>query len=129
MRLNRDGEDRMKLSIIIVNYNTYELTKQTYQDVKDAGFNIAIYNGELDYSTQENIRIAGICEELGLKFIGHNPYYATHADRVKAIKDAFGDSETYIGEYQADEPNESTFPQHAEFTREFAGRYRWRSGR
>lgn len=100
-------------------YYDYELTKQTYQDVKDAGFNIAIYNGELDYSTQENIRIAGICEELGLKFIGHNPHYASHAERVKAIKDAFGNSSTYLGEYLADEPNASTFPDHGNFVKEF----------
>ena len=100
-------------------YYDYELTKQTYQDVKDAGFNIAIYNGELDYNTSENIRIANVCEEVGLKFIGHNPHYASHAERVKAIKEAFGNSTTYIGEYLADEPREQTFPDHGAFTKEF----------
>lgn len=100
-------------------YYDYDATKQTYQDIKDAGFNIAIYNGENDYSVQENVRLMNICEELGIKFMGQVGGYATHSERIAAIKANLGSSDTYVGEYLADEPNAQMFGNLAQFTEEF----------
>ena len=100
-------------------YYDYDLTKQTYQDVKDAGFNIAIYNGENDYSITENKRLLDICTELGLKFIGQVGGYATHSERIDAIKANLATSDNYLGEYLADEPHASRFGDLGAFTSEF----------
>ena len=100
------------------NYD-YEKTKETYQDIKDAGFNIAIYNGENDYSITENKRLLDICTELGLKFIGQVGGYATHSERIDAIKANLATSDNYLGEYLADEPHASRFGDLGAFTSEF----------
>lgn len=93
----------------------YELTKARYQEVKDAGFNIALYNGHsVDMSITENKRIHDICAEVGLKLLGQSAA-ADVATRVQQIKDAFGDSDTYVGEYLTDEPGISKYDELAAF--------------
>lgn len=86
-------------------YYDYELTKARYQEVKDAGMNIALYYGHgIDRSITENKRIHDICEEVGLKFIG-NTAAADDATRIQLIKENFGNSSTYVGELLRDEPS------------------------
>lgn len=93
----------------------YELTKARYQEVKDAGFNIALYNGHsVDMSITENKRIHDICAEVGLKLLGQSSA-ADVATRVQQIKDTFGDSDTYVGEYLIDEPGVSRYDELAAF--------------
>lgn len=90
-------------------YYDYELTKARYQEVKDAGINIALYYGHgIDRSITENKRIHDICEEVGLKFIG-NTWAADDATRIQQIKDTFGNSSTYVGELLRDEPGVDEF--------------------
>ena len=87
----------------------YELTKSRYQEVKDAGINIALYYGHsVDRSLAENKRIHDICEEVGLKFIG-NVAAADDATRIQQIKETFGNSTTYVGELLRDEPKVTEF--------------------
>ena len=94
---------------------SYEKTKARYQEIKDAGFNIATYYGHsIDRSIAENKRIHDICEELGLKFIG-NVAIADNATRISQIKEIFGNSNTYLGEILADEPSATKFDELAEF--------------
>lgn len=86
-------------------YYDNELTKARYQEVKDAGMNIALYYGHgIDRSITENKRIHDICEEVGLKFIG-NTAAADDATRIQLIKEHFGNSSTYVGELLRDEPS------------------------
>lgn len=87
----------------------YELTKARYQEMKDAGINIALYYGHaVDRSITENKRIHDICAEVGLKFIG-NSWAADDATRIQQIKETFGNSETYVGELLKDEPGVDEF--------------------
>ena len=91
--------------------NTYshELTKAKYQEVKDAGFNIALYYGHhIDCSIAENKRIHDVCAEVGLKFIGRVAAADT-ATRMQLIKETFGNSDTYVGELIDDEPGADLF--------------------
>lgn len=90
-------------------YYDYDLTKARYQEVKDAGINIALYYGHgIDRSITENKRIHDICEEVGLKFIG-NTAAADNASRIQQIKETFGNSSTYVGELLRDEPKVGEF--------------------
>ena len=87
----------------------YDLTKARYQEIKDAGINIALYYGHaVDRSIAENKRIHDICAEVGLKFIG-NSWAADDATRIQQIKETFGNSETYVGELLKDEPGVDEF--------------------
>ena len=85
----------------------------------DAGFNVVLYNGEVDQSLAENMRIMNIAGDLGMKFIGQVGGYATNAERIAAIKENLATSPTYIGEYVADEPNASEFDALGQFTKEY----------
>lgn len=93
----------------------YELTKARYQEVKDSGINIALYNGHsLDRSITENKRIHDICEEVGLKYIA-SVWAPDNATRIQQIKETFGNSDTYIAEYLVDEPGANDYDALAEF--------------
>ena len=96
-----------------------ELTKQRYQEMKDAGINTTIYYGhELNYSIAEQKRILGICEELGLNFIGYCPEEGTQ-DRISEIKSQLAPSEYYLGECIADEPSAAKFDALGQYTKAF----------
>ena len=93
----------------------YDLTKARYQEMKEAGINIALYYGHsVDRSIAENKRIHDICAELGLKFIG-NSWAADDATRIQQIKETFGNSETYVGELLRDEPGANEYDALATF--------------
>ena len=90
-------------------YYDDELTKARYQELRDAGINIALYYGHaLDCSVAENKRIHDICAEVGLKFIG-NVWGPDTATRIQWIKENFGNSTTYVGELLRDEPKVTEF--------------------
>ena len=96
-----------------------ELTKQRYQEMKDAGINTTIYYGHsLNYSIPEQKRILGICEELGLNFIGYCPEEGTQ-DRISEIKSQLAPSEYYLGECIADEPSAANFDALGQYTKAF----------
>ena len=100
-------------------YN-YELTKQRYQEVKDAGINVALYYGHsLDISVAENKRIHDICAEIGLKYIGNTLPYSPVDDRIAAIKEHFASSTTYVGELLKDEPSAEIFDELGAFTKKY----------
>jgi hypothetical protein len=103
-------------------YYDYELTKQAYNDVKDAGFNIVTYTGECDFSMAENKRLLGICEELGLKFIssqggGHQGGYSV--DNIPTIKENLYSSPAYVGEFLRDEPVATEFDDMGAYVKEY----------
>ena len=100
-------------------YYDYELTKARYQEVKDAGINIALYYGHaVDRSINENKRIHDICSEVGLKFIG-NVAAADNTTRIQQIKETFGSSSTYVGELLSDEPSVNEYDDLAAFVDEY----------
>ena len=95
-------------------------TRALYRDMADAGINVVNYNGELDGSLQENIRIMNVCTELGMKFIGGLYQYGEFADqRIADIKQYLATSDTYVGEWLADEPNASKFDELGDFTKRY----------
>ena len=101
-------------------YYDYDLTKQVYNDMKDAGFNIVTYTGACDWSIEENKRILDICDELGLKFFssymgGHN--YSM--DWISKVKEYLYPSPAYIGDFIRDEPKEAEFDAMGEYVTEY----------
>ncbi len=96
-----------------------ELTKQRYQEMKDAGINIALYQGHsIDCSIAEQKRILGICEQVGLKFIGQTQY-GGNIDMIPEIKANLATSNAYIGDYICDEPGSDKFDQLGAYVDEF----------
>ena len=101
-------------------YYDYDATMAIYQDVKDAGFNIVTYTGACDYSIEENKRILGICEELGLKFFSaQNGGHGYSIDNIPAIKENLYPSPAYLGEFLRDEPNASEFDAMGAYVKEY----------
>ena len=102
------------------NYD-YETTKALYKDMADSGINIALYNGEVIQTLEENLRIMNICDELGMKFIGqlNDPRYTTNSEKIAAIKQHLATSPAYVGEYIADEPSAADFDELGAFTKEY----------
>lgn len=98
-------------------YYDYDLTKATYQDVKDAGFNIAIYGGEVDHALAENVRIAGICQEVGLKFMSGLSHYTT--TDIEEVKKTLYTFDNYLGDYISDEPSAAEFDALGDYTKRF----------
>ena len=95
-------------------------TKALYQEMADAGINVVNYNGEVDGSLNENIRIMNVCTELGMKFIGGLYQHGEFVDqRIADIKQYLAPSDTYVGEWLADEPNASRFDELGEFTKRY----------
>ena len=97
-------------------------TREIYQTMAESGINTVLYYGELDYSLKENLRIMGVAENLGMKFIGslHDPaQFPTNTDKIAAIKQYLAPSATYVGEYVADEPSAEKFDELGSFTREY----------
>ena len=97
-------------------YYDHNLTVQVYQDVKAAGFNIATYVGEVDRSIDENARILGICNDLGLKFIS---WVGENVSDIPAMKEKFYSSPAYLGTFLRDEPNASEFNVMGNYVTEF----------
>ena len=96
-----------------------ELTKQRYQEMKDAGINTTIYYGhELNYSIAEQKRILGICEEIGLNFMGMCPEEG-NIDNIPEIKSQLASSKYYLGHYISDEPSAAKFDKLGQYTKAF----------
>lgn len=101
-------------------YYDYEATKSILQDIKNIGINLITYTGTCDYSIEENKRLLGICEELGIKFISAS--YGGHAfsmDWIAKVKENLYDSPAYAGDFLRDEPNASEFDSMGEYVKEF----------
>ena len=97
-----------------------EKTLELYKDMKDAGINVVNYNGEVDGSVQENVRIMDVCTQLGMKFIGGVYQFGDFADeRIAAIKNNLASNPTYIGEWLADEPQATKYNELGDFTKRF----------
>lgn len=83
-------------------------TRQFYQEMAEAGINVVLYQGEIDCSVTENIRIMNIAADYGMKFIGQVAA-STIEERYALIKEHLASSPNYLGEYFADEPMASDF--------------------
>jgi hypothetical protein len=100
-------------------------TREAYKLMADSGINVVNYDGEVDKSLEENVRIMNIAGELGMKFIGQTRNAAgasveyTTAERIAAIKEHLAPSPYYVAEYLIDEPGASKFDMYGEFTKEF----------
>ena len=97
-------------------------TRELYQTMAESGINTVLYYGEVDCSLEENLRIMGIAGDLGMKFIGNleDPVrFPTNSDKIAAIKQYMATSDTYVGEYLADEPSASDFDEIGAFTTEY----------
>lgn len=82
-------------------------SKERYEEVKEAGFNVVLHTGEIDRSFEANKQITSWCQELGMKYIGYG-LGETAAERIqntKELKELYPD--TYVGDYGWDEPNSS----------------------
>ena len=97
-------------------YYDHDLTVQAYRDIKNAGFNIATYVGEVDTRVEENARILGICNDLGLKFIS---WVGQDVSTIPAIKEKLYSSPAYLGTFLRDEPNASEFEAMGKYVTEF----------
>lgn len=96
-----------------------DLTKARYQEMKDAGINIALYMGHsINTSIAEQKRILGVCEEVGLKFIGQTQY-GGNINMIPEIKEQLASSDAYIGDYISDEPDVSEFESFKPYVDEF----------
>lgn len=104
-----------------------EKTIEAYKKIAESGMNIVLYNSyPLDCSVAENKRIMEISSDLGMKFIGqvtsdeNHPYgFPSNADRIAAIKENFGTSDAYIGEYLIDEPKATAYDNLASFVNDY----------
>ena len=100
-----------------------ELTKQRYQQVKDAGINIAMYYGHsLDLSISEQKRLLGILEELGLYYIGSavSSHGAIPTDeQIAEIKQHLYPSPYYLGDLVRDEPSATEFDNLGQYVERF----------
>ncbi len=96
-----------------------ELTKSRYQEMKDVGINTTLYYGHaVDCSIAEQKRILGICEDLGMKFIGQTQY-GGNVDVIPSIKANLASSPAYVGDYISDEPSATEFDHLGEYTKAF----------
>lgn len=102
-------------------YYDDELTKQTYQDIKNAGFNIATYVGEIDCSIAENARLLNICNDLGLKFISNVGGGGVTPDVsvIPEIKEKLYTSPAYLGDIIRDEPKATEFDVMGNYVKEY----------
>jgi hypothetical protein len=95
-------------------------TIETYTDIKNAGFNIATYIGEKDYSIAEQKRILNVCENLGLKFISSvGGGGLTSEAMIPEVKEHLYPSPAYLGDFMRDEPKESEFDAMGSYVRKF----------
>ena len=96
-----------------------ELTRFRYQEMKDAGINTTLYYGHaVNCSIEEQKRLLGICEDLGLKFIGQTQY-GGNIDRIPEIKANLASSPAYVGDYISDEPSATAFDHLGAYTKAF----------
>ena len=96
-----------------------ELTRARYQEMKDAGINTTLYYGHaVNCSIEEQKRLLGICEEVGLKFIGQTQY-GGNIDRIPEIKANLASSPAYVGDYISDEPSATAFDHLGAYTKAF----------
>lgn len=96
-----------------------ELTKARYQEMRDSGINVALYMGHsLNSSIAEQKRILGICEQVGLKFIGQTQY-GGNVDMIPQIKEQLATSPAYIGDYIYDEPKANLYDSFGPYVNEF----------
>ena len=101
------------------NYDS-DKTMELYRTMKESGINVVNYNGEVDASLAENKRIMDVCTELGMKFIGYMMEYGEFTDeRISAIKNNLASSDTYVGEWLADEPQATKYDQLGDFTKRY----------
>ena len=99
-----------------------ELTKARYQEMKDAGINLTVYYGHsINRSIEEQMRLLGICEDIGLKFIGTISGGGTvpSLDVIPQIKETLATSEAYVGDYIRDEPGATEFDEIGAYVKEF----------
>ncbi|MBO7194836.1 MAG: beta-galactosidase, partial [Alistipes sp.] len=96
-----------------------ELTKARYQEMRDSGINVALYMGHsINTSIAEQKRILGICEQVGLKFIGQTQY-GGNVDMIPQIKEQLATSPAYIGDYIYDEPKATMYDSFGPYVNEF----------
>lgn len=96
-----------------------ELTKARYQEMRDSGINVALYMGHsINTSVAEQKRILGICEQVGLKFIGQTQY-GGNVDMIPQIKEQLATSPAYIGDYIYDEPKANLYDSFSPYVNEF----------
>ena len=96
-----------------------ELTKARYQEMRDSGINVALYMGHsINPSIAEQKRILGICEQVGLKFIGQTQY-GGNVDMIPQIKEQLATSPAYIGDYIYDEPKANLYDSFGPYVNEF----------
>ena len=96
-----------------------ELTKARYQEMRESGINVALYMGHsINSSIAEQKRILGICEQVGLKFIGQTQY-GGNVDMISQIKDQLATSPAYIGDYIYDEPKANMYDSFGPYVNEF----------
>ena len=99
-----------------------ELTKARYQEMKDAGINLTVYYGHsTNRSIAEQMRLLGICEDIGLKFIGTISGGGTvpSLDVIPEIKQTLATSSAYVGDYIRDEPGTPEFDEIGAYVEEF----------
>jgi hypothetical protein len=96
-----------------------ELTKARYQEMRESGINVALYMGHsINSSIAEQKRILGICEQVGLKFIGQTQY-GGNVDMIPQIKEQLATSPAYIGDYIYDEPKANMYDSFGPYVNEF----------
>ena len=96
-----------------------ELTKARYQEMRESGINVALYMGHsINSSIAEQKRILGICEQVGLKFIGQTQY-GGNVDMIPQIKEQLATSPAYIGDYIYDEPKANLYDSFGPYVNEF----------
>lgn len=92
----------------------------TYQDIKDAGFNIATYVGEMDWSIAEQKRILEICEDLDMKFFSSaGGGTIPNESVISEIKEHLYPSSAYLGDFLRDEPSATEFDAMANYVSKF----------